>query len=64
LDFEIGKQQVIKGLEVAVQHMDVGSLCEVTIPSCYAYKDVGLPPLIPPNAVLVYHIELIGIVSH
>ncbi|QQE10109.1 FKBP-type peptidyl-prolyl cis-trans isomerase [Planctomycetota bacterium] len=58
LVFEIGKGQVIPGLELAATGMTVGEEREVLIPSYLAYGEKGFAPLIPKNAPLVYRIKL------
>ena len=45
----------------AVQLMPVGSKYRVVIPSELAYGEQGAPPVIEPNSVLVFEIELLGI---
>lgn len=57
--FRVGEGQVVAGWDVALPKMSVGAIAEVTIPPLYAYGTAGLPPLVPPNATLVYWIELI-----
>lgn len=63
VEFTVGSGQVILGLDVAIQSMAVGGVYELTIPTCYAYGESGFPPSIPPNAVLVYIVELLSIVE-
>jgi FKBP-type peptidyl-prolyl cis-trans isomerase len=43
------------------QLMKVGSFYRFYVPSALAYKEYGNPPLIGPNTVLVYEVELLGI---
>ena len=57
--FPVG--QVIPGWSEAVQLMPVGSKYRVVIPSELAYGEQGAPPVIEPNSVLVFEIELLGI---
>lgn len=57
--FPVG--QVIPGWSEAVQLMTVGSKYRVVIPSELAYGEQGAPPVIGPNSVLVFEIELLGI---
>ncbi len=52
---------VIKGWAEILQLMPVGSTWEVVIPSHLAYGERGAGDMIPPNAVLVFQIELISI---
>jgi FKBP-type peptidyl-prolyl cis-trans isomerase len=59
--FTIGRGEVIRGWDQGVEGMRVGELCKLTIPSNLAYGSRGFPPVIPPNATLVFEIELLGI---
>jgi FKBP-type peptidyl-prolyl cis-trans isomerase len=53
--------QVIAGWTEALLLMPAGSVWEVTIPPELAYGVQGIPGVIPPNSVLVFKIELLGI---
>ncbi len=44
-----------------VQMMKVGGKAQLVCPSDIAYGPAGSPPVIPPNAVLVFQVELLGI---
>jgi FKBP-type peptidyl-prolyl cis-trans isomerase len=57
--FVLGKEEVIEGLNVAVEHMKIGQLVEVTIPYLYAYGEQGYMPQIPPKSTLIFHVELL-----
>jgi FK506-binding protein 1 len=61
LEFVVGAGQVIEGLDVCVQRMNVDQQVEVTIPYLYAYGEQGYPPKIPPRSTLVYRITLLRV---
>ncbi|KAG9462949.1 hypothetical protein GDO78_022765 [Eleutherodactylus coqui] len=56
--FDLGKGQVIKAWDIAVATMKVGEVCRIICKPEYAYGASGSPPKIPPNAVLVFEVEL------
>ncbi|XP_072292040.1 peptidyl-prolyl cis-trans isomerase FKBP4 [Eucyclogobius newberryi] len=56
--FELGKGQVIRAWDIGVATMKVGELCQLICKPEYAYGTAGSPPKIPPNATLVFEIEL------
>ena len=58
--FTIGKGQVITGWEKGVPGMKVGGRRELVIPPNEAYGVKGSPPTIPPNATLVFVIDLLA----
>ncbi len=53
--------RVIAGWTAILQMMPVGSHYQVTIPSELAYGQRGTPPMIKPNSVLIFDIELLNI---
>ncbi|KAG7384497.1 Allograft inflammatory factor 1-like [Phytophthora pseudosyringae] len=61
LEFCVGAGHTIQGFELALQRMSVGETARVTIAPALAYGVKGRPPRIPPNAALVFRIELISI---
>lgn len=55
---QIGVGKVIKGWDEGVMDMSLGEKSILTISGDYAYGDRGFPGLIPPNASLVFEVEL------
>ncbi|ROT39793.1 hypothetical protein SODALDRAFT_275229 [Sodiomyces alkalinus F11] len=58
--FKVGKNQVIKGWDIGVLGMSVGSERRLTIPPHLAYGSKGLPG-IPANSTLVFDVKLLEI---
>ncbi|MBN3304522.1 FKBP4 isomerase, partial [Amia calva] len=56
--FELGKGQVIKAWDIGVGTMKIGEVCQLICKPEYAYGTAGSPPKIPPNATLVFEVEL------
>tara|TARA_Y100000590_G_scaffold468946_1_gene653989 strand:- start:2483 stop:3211 length:729 start_codon:yes stop_codon:yes gene_type:complete len=59
--FQIGTRQVIQGWELGIQNMNVGGKRTIKIPPDLAYGKNGAGDKIPPNATLIFDIEIIGI---
>jgi len=59
--FVIGVQQVIRGWDEGVAQMSVGQRATLTCSSDYAYGPRGYPGVIPPNATLVFDVELLAV---
>jgi rhodanese-related sulfurtransferase len=61
LSFVIGAGQVIQGWERGVEGMKVGEVRQLTIPPELGYGSAGVSDVIPPNATLVFDIELLSV---
>ena len=59
--FPLGAGRVIKGWDEGVQGMKIGGKRKLTIPSHMGYGKRGAGGVIPPNATLVFNVELLGV---
>jgi FKBP-type peptidyl-prolyl cis-trans isomerase FkpA len=59
--FALGRGEVIRGWDQGVEGMKVGGTRKLTIPPEMGYGARGAGGVIPPNATLVFEVELLGV---
>lgn len=61
IDFALGMGQVIAGWDEGIQILKVGDKARLVIPPHIAYGSAGAGGVIPPNATLVFDVELVAV---
>ncbi|WP_047415961.1 peptidylprolyl isomerase [Cellulophaga sp. Hel_I_12] len=61
IDFQVGVGQVIKGWDEGICLLQVGDKARFVIPSALGYGSAGAGGVIPPNAILVFDVELMKV---
>ena len=60
-EFNLGAGEVIRGWDEGVQGMKVGGVRKLIIPAELGYGRRGAGGVIPPDAMLVFEVELLGV---
>jgi FKBP-type peptidyl-prolyl cis-trans isomerase FkpA len=60
-EFPLGGRRVIAGWDEGVQGMKIGGTRKLTIPPALGYGARGAGGVVPPNATLVFEVELLGL---
>jgi FKBP-type peptidyl-prolyl cis-trans isomerase FkpA len=61
LPFTIGTGKMIAGFDEGVKGMRVGGIRGLRIPPELGYGEIGVPGQVPPNATLLFRVELMSI---
>lgn len=61
IEFSLGRGQVIEGWDEGIQLLQVGDKARFVIPSHLAYGERGAGGVIPPNATLIFDVELMAV---
>ena len=59
-EFVVGQGRVIRGWDLGVAMMKVGDRCLLKLPSAIAYGPRGAGGVIPPNATLIFDVEVVA----
>jgi FKBP-type peptidyl-prolyl cis-trans isomerase len=61
IEFQLGKGNVIRGWDEGIALMKAGGKAQLIIPPDMAYGERGAGGVIPPNATLVFDVELVSV---
>lgn len=59
--FRLGAREVIAGIDYGVEGMRVGGRRRLRVGPQLAYRDKGIPGVVPPDAVLEFHVDLLAV---
>ena len=61
LDIIIGREEILPGWDLVLPQMKVGEITQFIIPPAWGLGEAGSLPIIPPNSILIFEIELLQI---
>ena len=61
IEFKIGTKQMIPGFDEGIQTMKKGGKRKLILPPYLAYGSAGMPNVIPPDATIIFEVELVDI---
>jgi FKBP-type peptidyl-prolyl cis-trans isomerase len=61
---KLGARKIIPGIEYAIEGMKINGKRKVKLSPHLGYKEKGVKGLIPPNALLIYEIEVLSVQSN
>lgn len=61
--FTLGNDELLPGLEIGVKTMRIGENARFIIKPKLAYREMGCPPRIPPNATILFDVHLVSYLS-
>jgi len=61
--FQLGNGELIPGLEIGIKTMTTGENARFIIKPELAYREMGCPPRIPPNATILFDVHLVSFLS-
>lgn len=62
-EFPLGQGNVIRGWDLGIELLSIGGKATLVVPSALAYGNRAMPPVIKPNSILVFSVELVDIVD-
>jgi len=59
--FRVGQRRIVPGLEYGVEGMKVGGVRRIRVGPHLAYREVGVPGVVPADAVIEFTVRLIAV---